>query len=87
MDNIFIEAQIETGSAEGFALPNEAVVKLGNTHYVLQLKEQQNGSYLFDRVEVKPGNTQDGMTQILNAEDFKNDAQFLTEGAFDLIQE
>ena len=84
---MFIEAQIETGSAEGFALPNEAVVKLGNTHYVLQLKEQQNGSYLFDRVEVKPGNTQDGMTQILNAEDFKNDAQFLTEGAFDLIQE
>ena len=84
---MFIEAQIETGSAEGFALPKDAVVKLGNTHYVLQLKAQQNGSYLFDRVEVKPGNTQDGLTQILNAEDFKNDAQFLTKGAFDLIQE
>ena len=44
-------------------------------------------TFLFDRVDVKPGNTQDGMTQILNAEDFKNDAQFLTKGAFDLIQE
>ncbi len=84
---MFIEAKINTGETGGLALPETAVVNLDESFYVLQLKEQQNGSFLFDRVEVKPGNTQGGMTQILNAADFNKDAQFLTKGAFDLIQE
>ena len=84
---MFIEAQIETGSAEGFALPKDAVVKLGDRYYVLKLKEQNNGNYLFDQVEVKPGKTANGMTEILNADELDKEAKYLTNGAFELIKE
>ena len=84
---MFIEAQIETGSAEGFALPKEAVVNLGDRYYVLKLKEQNNGNYLFDQVEVKPGKTANGMTEILNADELDKEAKYLTNGAFELIKE
>mgnify|MGYP001219485382 CR=1 FL=1 len=53
----------------------------------LQLQEQKDGSYLFDRVEIKPGKTQKGMTEILNAAELTKDAQYLSKGAFELIQE
>ncbi len=84
---MFIEAQIETGERSAPALPAEAVVNLGESYYALQLKEQKGGSYLFDRVEIKPGKTADGHTEILNTNELNKDWQYLTKGAFELIQE
>ncbi|PHR95714.1 MAG: efflux transporter periplasmic adaptor subunit [Leeuwenhoekiella sp.] len=84
---MFIEARINTGETEALALPETAVVNLGESFYALQLQEQKEGSYRFDRVEIKPGKTQNGMTEILNSAELTKDAQYLTKGAFELIQE
>ena len=84
---MFIESQIETGVSKAMALPQEAVVNMGENYYVLLLKKQENGTYFFEKLEVEPGNTANGRTEIINATTFNKEAQFLTKGAFDLIQD
>jgi len=84
---MFIEAKIETGETTAMALPETAVVNLGDSYYVLQLNRKENGEYLFDQVEVKPGKTANGLTEIRNADELPKDKKYLTEGAFELIQE
>ena len=84
---MFIEAQIETGASTAMALPETAVVNLGDSYYVLQLNRQENGEYLFDQLEVKPGKTANGFVEIRNADALPKGKQYLTEGAFELIQE
>ncbi|KKM70040.1 hypothetical protein LCGC14_1444680, partial [marine sediment metagenome] len=41
----------------------------------------------FKRVLVKIGSTSNGFTHILNADEFDQNAEFLTKGAFNLITE
>lgn len=80
---MYIEAEILTTSAEYPALPSEAVANIDNDFFVL-VKEDNTK---FKRVLVKIGATNNGFTQILNATDFKPNAEFLTKGAFNLITE
>ncbi|WP_028377217.1 efflux RND transporter periplasmic adaptor subunit [Leeuwenhoekiella sp. MAR_2009_132] len=84
---MFVEAKIETGEATRMALPQTAVVNLGEAYYVLKLKSKENGAYLFDQIAVEPGKTANGLTEILNADQLDKNAQYLTKGAFELIQE
>ena len=80
---MYIEAEILTTSSEHPALPTEAVANIDNDFFVLVKENEQT----FRRVLVKVGTTNNGFTQILNADDFKPDTQFLTKGAFNLITE
>ena len=80
---MYIEAEIITSSITHAALPSEAVANIDNDFFVL-VKED---STKFKRVLVKIGATNNGFTQILNATDFKPNAEFLTNGAFNLITE
>lgn len=80
---MYIEAEILTTSAEYPALPSEAVANIDNDFFVLVNENNTN----FRRVLVKIGATDNGFTQILNAADFKENTEFLTNGAFNLITE
>jgi membrane fusion protein, heavy metal efflux system len=80
---MYIEAEIQTTSAQHPALPTEAVANIDNDYFVLVKKADTT----FKRVLVKIGTTNNGFTQILNTNEFDQNAEFLTKGAFNLITE
>lgn len=80
---MYIEGEILTTSSKYPALPSEAVANIDNDFFVLVREKEKT----FKRVIVQVGTTQNGFTQILNADDFEPNTQFLTKGAFNLITE
>lgn len=80
---MYIEAEILTSTASHPALPIEAIANIENDFYVL-VKE---GGTTFKRKMVQVGASDNGYTQILNADDFDENTVFLTKGAFNLIKE
>ncbi|WP_053992373.1 efflux RND transporter periplasmic adaptor subunit [Mangrovimonas sp. TPBH4] len=84
---MYIEAQIFTTSTSKPALPSEAIVETDGRHVVLMLHEKTDTGYTFLQKEVRPGMTDKNQTEILNAQDFKDDTQFLIKGAFNLIMD
>ena len=80
---MYIEAEIVTTSADHPALPSDAVANIDNDFFVLVKEDNTN----FKRVLVKIGTVNNGFTQILNADDFEPNTEFLTKGAFNLITE
>tara|TARA_R110001583_G_scaffold43034_1_gene136802 strand:- start:5883 stop:6983 length:1101 start_codon:yes stop_codon:yes gene_type:complete len=80
---MYIEGEILTTTAEYPALPVEAVANIDNDYFVLVKENGMN----FKRVLVKIGATNNGFIEIVNADDFKLDTEFLTKGVFNLITE
>lgn len=80
---MYVEAEIVTSSTEQSALPSEAVANIENDFFVLVKEDEQ----VYRKVLVKIGTTQNGFTQILNAEDFTPNTTFLTKGTFNLLTE
>lgn len=80
---MYIEGEILTTTTEYPALPVEAVANIDNDYFVLVKESGTN----FKRVLVKIGTTSNGFIQIVNAEDFGSNTEFLTRGAFNLITE
>ncbi|HKL03037.1 MAG TPA: efflux RND transporter periplasmic adaptor subunit, partial [Cryomorphaceae bacterium] len=84
---MYVEANIYTDSESKSALPQEAVVDIDGRHYALVLQSSSNGERRFLRKEVQTGVLGNGYVEVLNGEDFQSDAEFLVEGAFNLITE
>jgi len=80
---MYIEANILTASEKLLALPQEAVANIENDYFVLVKLSTTS----FKRMPVKIGATDNGYVQILNADDFDANTEFLTKGAFNLISE
>jgi cobalt-zinc-cadmium efflux system membrane fusion protein len=80
---MYVETEILTSTEKMLALPQEAVANIENDFFVLV---KQNAT-LFKRMPVKIGATDNGFVQIINAEDFESNTEFLTKGAFNLISE
>lgn len=80
---MYIEGEIVTATTKYAALPREAVANIDNDYFVLVKENETN----FKRVLVKIGVTNNGFTQIINADDFKPNTTFLTKGTFNLIKE
>lgn len=80
---MYIEGEILTTTSQHPALPSDAVVNIDNDFFAL-VKENDS---TFKKVLIKAGTTNRGFTQILNSNDFGQDAQFLTKGAFNLLTE
>lgn len=80
---MYIEGEILTTKTEHPALPVEAVANIDNDYFVLVKENKTN----FKRVLVKIGASNNGFIQIVNAEDFDQNTEFLTKGAFNLITE
>ena len=84
---MFVQAYIITDEKEEKALPENSIVSLEQSNYVLVLEEKTDSGYIFSRKEVNPGDSFAGMTIIKNSSDFEEGAQVLTKGAFPLITE
>ena len=69
------------------ALPKEAIAELDGNNFVLKLMEHDNGKYTFEKSEVILGESNTKNVQILNAEQFDSQSQFLLKGTFQLIAE
>ena len=80
---MYIEGEILTSVSTFPALPEEAINNIDNDYFVL-IKVNDS---TFKRLLVKIGTTNKGFTQILNANDFDTNTEFLTLGAFNLITE
>lgn len=82
---MYVEAEIYSSKVQSLALPSEALVEAAGGHYVLVKKGEADGRMIFEKVAVTPGATDQGMTEIINAEDFAAITEFLIKGAFNLI--
>ena len=82
---MYVEAEIYAEKDSSLALPSEAVIEVEGQYFVLVKKEESEGNMIFEKVEVKPGRTAQGMTEVTNVEDFPESTEFLIKGAFNLI--
>ena len=85
LTGMFVEASIQIDSKKALALPENAVVEKDGEYSVLVLSEQQNGNYKFEEHSVTVGSRRNSFVEILNAQDFEDDTQFLSNGAFELL--
>ena len=82
---MFVDAQIITEASQELALPDDAIISIEDSHYVL-LNTSKNETYKFSRKEVTVGASYNGFTMIKNAGDFSGSELFLVKGAFNLIR-
>lgn len=80
---MYVEAEIIIATEKLLALPQESVANIEKDFFVL-VKQSATS---FKRMPVKIGATDNGFVQIINADDFDSDTEFLTKGAFNLISE
>lgn len=80
---MYVETEILTGTEKMPALPQESVANIEQDFFVLV---KQNATS-FKRMPIKIGATDNGFVQIINADDFDSNTEFLTKGAFNLITE
>jgi cobalt-zinc-cadmium efflux system membrane fusion protein len=68
-------------------LPEETVVTLDKRNFVLLKVAEDDETYRFKQIEVKSRPLDGGWAGILNYKDFAKDDEFLSKGAFGLINE
>ena len=86
LPGMYIEARIEIDSKKANVLPEQGVVNIGNTYYVLVLVDSSVEEYTFKRTEVQVGGVQNGNIEILNSIGLTMADQILTKGAFNLVK-
>ena len=82
ISGMFVDAAIIVNTSPQTALPETAVVEIGQRHYVLKLIDTTEDAYRFESVEVKVLDTDNGLVAISPAKTLDENDQFLTEGAF-----
>ena len=87
LTGMFVNASIITNSVLAKALPSESFIEVDEVQYVLVLDEKVGNSYYFNREEVIVKESYNDYAVIENTDEFKPDAQFLTQGAFSLLGE
>ncbi|MDH5476673.1 MAG: efflux RND transporter periplasmic adaptor subunit [Cyclobacteriaceae bacterium] len=84
---MYIESEILTATKEKLAVPEETIVEMEGKYYVLIKKENLANGFKLEKREINIGESTDNFIEIVNHSEFKNDTQFLTKGAFNLITE
>ncbi|HPG33852.1 MAG TPA: efflux RND transporter periplasmic adaptor subunit, partial [Lentimicrobium sp.] len=84
VSGMYLEAEIITGERMVMALPDEAILKSGDTKLVLVQKSGNENEMTFIRKEIKTGVSSNGFTELINAEGLD---QVLIKGGFNLVIE
>jgi cobalt-zinc-cadmium efflux system membrane fusion protein len=87
LTGMFVDAAITTEMKQGLGISSEAIVSDGDNYYLLVLKEEKEGNYVFDKQEVIAVTTYEGFTEIELSQPINENAQILIKGAFNLIGE
>lgn len=83
---MFVESAIFTNQEMNLALPESAVNEINGKKYVLQLKSDQNGQFVFEKTEVLTGVTFDHQVMIENHHALDLNGKYLS-GDVNLILE
>ena len=83
MPGMFVKAEIVLNNHEHESLPKEALIKLDNDYYALQLLSKDNDGYDFNRIKVDVNDEYNGYISVNN---ISASAEYLTKGAYFLIQ-
>ena len=84
---MYVEAEIYTTNTSRISLTQNTLVDIEGKYYVLALRNFSENEYTFMKREVKIGLLHDDNVEILNHQEFPENAQFLTMGAFNIITE
>jgi len=87
MPGMFLHAYIQLESVQKKALPESAFLESDEKKYLLLLKSEENGNWYFEKKHALTGDSADGFVELLNFNDFAEDAKILISGGFQLIQE
>lgn len=80
LPGMFMNAEIELSGNNASALPEEAIVRFENKQYVFIVK----GKNQFEMQQVQIGNTENGFTEIIVADNLTNQT-FVTKGTYSLL--
>ena len=82
---MFVQATIETEKTTGLAFSEDALLEIDDMTYLLLLKSKDDDIYVFEKVPVSVGLTDNDMIMLLYDEDFDTDAMYL-KGANQLME-
>ncbi|HSC53285.1 MAG TPA: efflux RND transporter periplasmic adaptor subunit [Phnomibacter sp.] len=80
LPGMYMNADIEVNTNTANALPEDAIVRFENKQYVFVVKSNNQ----FEMLEVQTGDSENGYTEIANAEKLA-DKTFVTKGAYNLL--
>lgn len=80
LPGMFMNADVELKLNEVFALPDDAIVRFENKHYVFKII----GTNKYEMMEVQTGNKENGFTEIVGGEGMTNE-QYAIKGAYNLL--
>lgn len=80
LPGMFMNAEIEVSAHNANVLPEEAIVRFENKHYVFVEKGKQT----FEMKEVQTGNAENDLVEIINAEQFDNE-NIVVKNAYTLL--
>lgn len=93
LPGMFVEGRIVTGTTQSMVLPEEAIIRDGEEYLVFALHEadtpvQSEGEEMeFEVIEIRPGTTDSGYTEVRFFESQPEDVRFVTKGAYYLLAE
>ncbi len=85
LKGMFVNATIITDSITRTAIPETAVVEVGNRNFILKLTNTETGNYVFEAIQVELHQKENGFAAVGFDEEFKQDDRFLIRGAFGLL--
>ena len=80
LPGMFMNAEIEVSTHNANVIPEEAIVRFENKHYVFVEKGKQT----FEMKEVQTGNAENNLVEIINAEQFDNE-NIVVKNAYTLL--
>lgn len=80
LPGMIVNAEIELATNKVVALPEDAIVRFENKHYIFVSK----GTKQFEMKEVEIGNSENGFIEIVNQEQLNNKT-YVTKGAYTLL--
>lgn len=84
---MYLSGNIAVSNYDVRCLPEDAVVEVDGIYYGLLLVNEDPDGYHFEKVELFPGQTMFGLTELKRTGQLPKNARFLTKGAFQLVQE
>lgn len=84
---MYLTGSIAVSDYEVRSLPEDAVVEVDGLFYGLMLINETPEGYRFKKVELFPGQSMFGLTELIRAGKLPENARFLSKGAFQLVQE
>lgn len=84
LTGMFVEATILTASKKSLAIPSEALITEDDKNYVLLLKSNENGKYIFEKISVKIGEKSNDFVELKENIKINPNSKILIKGVFDI---